>query len=155
MKKVIIFRGPSGAGKSTYSKTINYDVKCSTDNFFMEKNPRTGKVEYMFNPTRLAEVHSKCMQLFLCSMQKEKETIVVDNTFIHAWEFKPYIEAARLAGYSIEVVNFKAETVDDIRLCIKRNTHNVPAEVVARMCVEFEEVYDSNIFIKNMKIEKD
>lgn len=154
MKKVIIIRGPSGVGKSTYAKTINYDVKCSADNFFMEKNPRTGLVEYMFNPMRLGEVHSKCMQLFLRSMQEEKETIVVDNTFIHAWEFQPYVEAAKLAGYSIEVVNFKPETINDIRLCIKRNVHKVPAEVVAKMCVEFEEVYDSSIFVKTMKIER-
>jgi predicted kinase len=65
--------------------------------------------------------------------------IIVDNTNIRTWEYTNYIVAAKMHGYAVEIVEFRPITVDDIRVCIERNEHRVPADIVSRMCVEFED----------------
>jgi predicted kinase len=139
MKKVVILRGPSGAGKSTYTKeALPEDASIvSADHFFM-KTDDEGAEYYDFNPMKLGEAHAACQTQFVHKIQAGAECIVVDNTHIHHWEYQTYKSIAELAGYEVEIVEFVAETVEDIRTCIARNAHGVPADIVARMCINFE-----------------
>jgi len=137
MGKILsIMRGPSGSGKSTHARMIKNAfegaVVVSADNYFMHDG------EYQFDPSRISQAYNDCFYKFLDAIDLGVEEIIVDNTNIHNWEFANYIKAGRMNGYEIEVVEFMATSVEDIKTCIYRNQHNVPAEVIMRMCCEFE-----------------
>jgi predicted kinase len=157
-KTVVIVRGPSGSGKSTYVKeefgTLpSIRTVVSADDFFMVDGmvPDTSMVVpeggqpllvpgriYEFDPTKLGQAHADCFRRFLMALEAGSRMIIVDNTNIHEWEYMNYVTAAKIAGFAVEIVEFRPETVTEIRTCIARNVHRVPAPVVAMMCVEFE-----------------
>jgi len=135
-KTVSIMRGPSGSGKSTHARMIQKSfegtVIVSADNYFM----RDG--EYQFDPSRLSQAHNDCFYKFLDAIDLGAEEIVVDNTNIHTWEYQNYVKIAKMNGYVVEIIEIMATSVEDIKTCIYRNSHNVPAEVIMKMCCEFE-----------------
>lgn len=147
---VILIRGVSGSGKSTLVESLTESIKaqggevvvCSADHFFEVDVPTIGGgsfKDYVFNPFKLAEAHSACYGKFLDALTKDAElTVIVDNTFIHHWEMMNYIKAAAFVGEKVLVYEFRVKTINDLKLCIKRNKHRVPAEVIAKMALEFE-----------------
>jgi len=150
-KQVTILRGPSGSGKSTYAKNLD-DVRIvSADDFFMKRNPETNALEYQFDPTKLARAHNDCFRRFLIHLQQEVKHVVVDNTNIHAWEYDNYREVAAMMGYRVEIVIFQPTTLKEIKLCIRRTTHRVPAEIIMRMGLEFE-IHDTPAEVTHMPI---
>jgi len=135
--KVVILRGISGSGKSTYaSKHYPNAVVCSADNFFQE-----GRY-YNFDVTKLAEAHNECMSRFITLVSKGEtqgiSCVVVDNTNIHRWEYENYAKLAAAFKCEVEIVEFVPQTIEAVKRCIRRNVHRVPAEIIARMAVEFE-----------------
>ena len=139
MKKVIVVRGIAGCGKSTYVEGLIEGVEpgenvrvCSADYFFMDKG------EYKFDPTKIAHAHNFCMWKFLNALAWKNGLVIVDNTFVHKWEYENYICAAKLVGWEVEVHEFRVGTVAQIRECHRRCRHGVPLDVIARMAVEFE-----------------
>ena len=143
MRKVIILSGPSGCGKSTWAKKYlewNAVTICSADDHFVNKE--TG--EYKFDPTQIAIAHSICFSNFLDEMRMSEGDVIIDNTNISYWERRNYIDAAQIIanarGESIDIVthNWQVETVREIWICAKRNSHGVPAEVVAKMAMNHE-----------------
>ena len=155
-KKVYILRGIPGSGKSSYVRDMvkagKFDTDqvhvASTDDYFMKLEPENPHVDggrkrrvYRFDPTLLPRAHADCMRGFLNVLNLGVEIVVVDNTNIHRWEYQNYELSARLAGYEVHIVEVMPLTVDELRVCAKRNTHGVPVDVVARMAMEFE--YDT------------
>ena len=156
--RVILVRGPSGCGKSTWVEHQYPEATVlSADHFFLrEFNPRgsgqnvpigrysilekNGKMyEYRFNPTQLGEAHAFCLGVFLQELKRGRcLTLIVDNTFIHKWEYGNYQLSAELAGYDVEIFEFRVETTEQLNLIRHRNCHRVPHEIVAKMCYEFE-----------------
>ena len=49
-----------------------------------------------------------------------------------------YVVLAKLVGYECAIVRLATESVEAVRLCVRRNVHSVPLEIVARMAVEME-----------------
>lgn len=144
--QVVVLRGPSGAGKSTWvSKTHPTAVVCSADKFFLKQTEEG--IVYQFDPTKLGEAHAHSLKEFLQALHERNPVIVVDNTNTRIWEFENYIYAAKLVGAKINVVEFRARTVEDIRICIRRNVHKVPTHIIAQMCVDFEDCHwlDRNV----------
>lgn len=144
IKHVTILRGPSGSGKSTYAKNIENAFIVSADDFFMKRNPETSQKEYCFNPRDLAEAHNTCFYRFLTHLQRNVDHVIVDNTNIHVWEYRNYQEVAAIQGYQVNFVVFMPKTIAELKLCIKRTTHEVPAEIITRMVLEFEEHDEPN-----------
>ena len=145
MKTVIIIRGLPGSGKSRYAVQLSEkhetSIVCSADHFFETTVTTSGGhpyKEYRFDPTKLPEAHSECFKGFLDALMKGYEYIIVDNTNIHRWEFQNYEIPAIISGYEVKIVEFRAETIEDVKICIRRNTHGVPQNVIANMAVEFE-----------------
>jgi predicted kinase len=157
-RKLIIMRGPSGSGKSTYVANRYPDAEIfSADDFWWKeihlsgyentKNPKKEKngvyYEYIWEPQKLSLAHNDCMSRLMGSMLRNVDSVnhvvVLDNTNIHIWEYENYIKLAALAKYEVFIVEFCPKTINDIKLCARRNKHNVPIEVIARMCYEFEE----------------
>ena len=133
MNRVIIMRGIPGSGKSHYVRENYPDaVVCSADEFFMVDG------EYQFDPTRIGQAHSFCLAKFIDAVKRGVPEIVVDNTNVHQWEFVNYKAIANLGNYEIEIVDVRVDTIDQLRTCIERNSHGVPADIVSRMAVEME-----------------
>lgn len=160
-RKVLILRGPSGCGKSTRAQHIQDTKKycgwrpftvrvVSADQFFI--NVDTG--EYEFNPLKIGEAHADCLSRFIeiLGTASSETLLIVDNTNIHRWEFHHYVEAARLGGWDVSIEQFVPRSFDDAKLCIKRNQHKVPADVILRMCNEFEPGYGVTYLNKSIDI---
>jgi len=150
--RVILVRGISGVGKSTHVEELRrkYERKtrnegeppdfaiCSADNFFYQRISQSGGCEYFFDPTKLAEAHTVCLANYIDAVVAKTAVIVVDNTFIHHWEMKNYIKLANFHDYDVDIHEIRVNTISELRTCIARNVHKVPADVVSRMALEFE-----------------
>lgn len=139
MKKVVILRGVPGVGKSSHVEDMIEGVEpgtsvrvCSADYYFMDKG------EYRFDVTKIVQAHNFCMGKFLTGLMERQGLLIVDNTFIRKWEYENYVCAAMLAGWEVEIHEFRVGTVAEIRECYRRCRHGVPLDVIARMAVEFE-----------------
>lgn len=130
--KVVIMRGPSGAGKSTYTKKhFPGALVCSADHFFYNKE---GKYEFKAN--LIGAAHESCKRVFKKALAAESPLIVVDNTNTKMWEMKPYIMAAKNAGYDIEFVRLSTP----VDVAAARNVHGVPLDAVQRMADRMEDL---------------
>ena len=148
MNKVIIMRGLPGSGKSRWVRNFvrgNPDaVVCSADDFFMVDDMPTGILRgevskvYRFDPTKLSEAHNECFNRYLRCLEKGTPIVIVDNTNIHHWEYRNYERVARMLKYEVEIVQLYAETTRQVQICIARNNHRVPGDIIARLAVEFE-----------------
>lgn len=131
-KKVVIMRGPSGSGKSTYIKRHLPDAHvCSADHFFHKDDG-----SYEFDPSKLGAAHEACKRKFKKALKKGEPIVVVDNTNTKMWEMKPYIMAARNAGYEIEFVRLSTP----VDVAAARNVHGVPQDAVKRMADRMQEL---------------
>ena len=146
--KVIILRGPSGSGKTTWQKK-NHPTAwvCSADSYFM-KDGYAGTVlhpksVYDFDPRKLPEAHALCMETFLEGIKHKEPVIVVDNTNTRTWEWDKYKSIAELCGYEVDVLEFLPKTIEQLRMMIDRNEHNVPLTVIAEQALRFESHPDS------------
>jgi YLP motif-containing protein 1 len=145
--KVILFRGVPGSGKSYYAKRMLESLQkngmrvryCSADDFRMVSSPENPLVvSYQFDPKKNSQVHSECFQKFLKGLEAKDDYVLVDNTFIQKWEMENYFIAARMMCYDVDVVELRTRTVSELKLCVARNQHGVPAEVICRMAMDFE-----------------
>lgn len=103
--KVTILRGISGSGKSTWVKNnaVNATI-VSADNFFVQEDG-----EYVFDEMKIHEAHQACYREFLAALERKDALIVVDNTNITAWEMSPYILAAEVYGYVVEILTLRCD----------------------------------------------
>lgn len=139
-KYLIIVRGIPGSGKSyTVQNRIDQILKenpygdysiCSTDDFWGN--------EYRFNPRWLSEAHAWNFAQFTRDVFMNISYIFIDNTNIRYDHFEKYIEFAVKHGYKFTLLESDAPWKFDTEECFKRNTHNVPKEVIGRMNRAFE-----------------
>jgi predicted kinase len=145
IKILFLVRGAPGSGKSTLSKNLGINgAVYSTDDFFMENG------KYNFNPKKLSENHQKNLNRTILAMQQGISPIVADNTFMSAWELKPYVLAAKKHGYQIEFREPQTEWAWNADELAKRNTHGVPKDKIEQMISRFDPNTDIE-YIENSK----
>lgn len=123
--KIFILRGLPGAGKSTLAQALSANSKssviCEADDFFINED---GK--YIFDPTKIEQAHQFCFKKFTDAINNEVETIIVSNTFTQFWEFKSYMNVAKLKGIKTTILvveNYHGG----------RSVHDVPEETLTKM----------------------
>ena len=124
-KMIYLVRGIPGSGKSTFAKTLGGE-HYEADMFFID-----GNGEYKFDGSKIKLAHEWCQDMVYMDMIKEIPKIVVSNTFTQEWEMRPYFELAKNYGYkvfSVVVENRHGGT----------NQHEVPEEILTKMCERFE-----------------
>jgi len=131
--KLIIIRGISGSGKSTLSKQlIGNGFAFSTDDFFMSDG------EYNYDPDLIGNAHLWNINRVKTAMQNGINPIIVDNTNVHNWEMKPYVEQALKFKYEVEFAEPNTPWKFNIDELTKRNKHGVPKEVIEKMVTEWD-----------------
>lgn len=131
MKRVIIPRSIPGGGKSTYLKSHFPDATvASADHYFIG-----GDGVYRFNMRDIGKAHKACQDTFDAALARGDETVVVDNTNIKPRDFKRYVDAARAAGYTVEII--RLECVAEVAHA--RGKHGVPLDIVRRMAKDLVE----------------
>ena len=123
-----IMRGCSGSGKSTLAQELGKGgIVLSSDDFFMVNG------KYEFDKEGQSYAHSWNQDRAEKAMRKGMSPIVIDNTHTQAWEAKPYVDMALKYGYKVEIKEPNTPWKFDAEELAKRNTHNVPREVINKM----------------------
>ena len=117
MKTVVIMRGCQGSGKSTYVKDnfTNADFVVSADSYFEVNGV------FRFDGSKLQEAHNRCLRLFVDTVQRGVQTVVVDNINSLPVHFAPYGALAEAYGYRVRVVTLMI----DPEKAAARNIHGV------------------------------
>lgn len=132
-KKLIIMRGLPGSGKSGAAKRfVGNGIIHSTDDFFINNGG------YVFDEKNVSRFHHFNFLSSVRSMQEGMSPVIIDNTNIIAEHCVDYIEAGKMYGYDIIVVEPSATWSFDIDELMKRNTHGVPRETLVDMLDKYE-----------------
>jgi predicted kinase len=131
-------RGPSGSGKSTwvdehYGNEDSNAAILSVDDYFTDNDGT-----YSFDVTRLAEMHVRCFISFLRLVEMNHSLIVLDNINTRNWHYAHYVWIAAGHGYEVEVVEFRMDTLEKIKVCLERNKHNIDFPTLCHQAVNFE-----------------
>lgn len=144
-----LIRGPSGTGKSTLSATLGGEV-FSTDDFF-GKDPE--EYRQNFSTQKLPEAHAWNIERAADAMRRGVSPIIVDNTFVEAWEMKPYVMNADKFGYQVMIrepsgdwqqikdmmaSNDHAGLSTAARELARRNKHGVPPKRIKDMFQQWQ-----------------
>lgn len=124
---LVIMQGPSGSGKTTFAERISSSLQAlvySTDDYHETESG------YLFQPKRLTEFHLANQKRVHEALVKGY-SVIVDNTNIHAWEARPYVESAVELGVPVVFVRCEGRYP---------NNHGVPPQVVEVMWRELEEL---------------
>jgi predicted kinase len=131
MKKAFIMRGLPGSGKSTKARELagSEGVIHSTDDFFMVDG------EYRFVPADIKANHDRNFIAFCMSLEKGIPIVICDNTNSKHWEYARYEEAAKKAGYEVEIVSMPHPSV---ATAVARTLHKVPQGAIEAMLLRWE-----------------
>jgi len=105
---------------------------------------------YEFDVAKLSQAHQTCMKAFIYWLQMWKVnpfTVIVDNTNINSYEIAPYYLVGEALGAKVEIIRVER----DLAICLKRNVHKVPDEIIEKMHATFSEMiphpYEEGVMI--------
>ena len=131
MSNLKLIRGLPGGGKSFLANEIaeafgyaHYEA----DDFFINSQG-----EYKYDGNFIGLAHSLCFARTVRSLMIVKESVVVSNTFTQQKEMQKYIDFAKENNIPLDILEPDTWWKFDIDECYKRNSHNVPKEVIAKM----------------------
>ena len=152
--RMVILRGLPGSGKSTLAESLARSgatpetaptwamgESLSTDDYFVVDG------EYRFDPLQLGFAHGwnqARADRALWALRGTEASLVIDNTNIRLWEFRPYVLKADRAGVEVTVIgpdthpDLFAPWALDPEECFRRNSHGVPLETIRRMASSWE-----------------
>jgi len=121
--RLVLIRGIPGSGKSTLAQSMSEQygyIHLEADMQFELDG------EYVFERSRIAEVHKWCLDQTKTYLDKGLD-VVVSNTFTQAWEMKPYIELIDHDAISIIECTGKFKSI-----------HGIPDETLEHMKIRFQ-----------------
>ena len=108
--RVTILRGISGSGKTTWANTHKEEALIlSTDKYFEQSGT------YTFDGAKLQDYHRQTFREYMEAILRREPWIIVDNTNIKLWEFVPYVAAAEVYGYTVEILTFSCSVATSLQ----------------------------------------
>jgi len=137
--QIIFLRGISGSGKTTLSDALSCllgveKVVCfSADNYFIIDGT------YNFQISKISDAHSACINFMEKALQScEYPYIIMDNTHTRLWHLSNAERIAEKYGAKIFYIDIIVPDHTHFLLCLKRQRHNVPEEVLLEQWVNWE-----------------
>lgn len=124
---LLIIRGIPGSGKTTlaehYIQSMPDAVHCEADHYFINKQG-----QYCYDGRKIKLAHQFCQRNMHNALSQGK-SVIVSNTTIKLWELSALLDIATRYGVTSYIIH----------CCGKfTSTHNVPADIVARMALSYE-----------------
>lgn len=120
---LILIRGISGSGKSTYAKKHKDWIHLEADFYFTNEDG-----SYHFAPLDLPKAHAWCQKKTAQHLAKGK-SVCVANTFIQAWEIKPYLLIAKKHNAKVKIIEMQGNF---------NNIHGLTQEKIQKQKKQFE-----------------
>ena len=131
--ELVIMRGLPGSGKSTLAKKMK-GLILSADDYLMKDGV------YVYNRSLIPKAHEWILRRAQEAMLNGVHRVIIDNTNINAWEFKPYAVYALANDYSIYLAEPDTKHKWDAYFLANINSHKVPYEIIQRMKEHYEPV---------------
>ncbi len=122
---ITLIRGLPGDGKTTKAMTLK--GKHVEADMFFDKNG-----EYCFEGRKIKDAHIWC-QAQAKYYLNQGEDVVVSNTFVRIEEMKPYIDASREYGASLQIIECSGNY---------KSVHDVPVATIENMRRKWEKLPD-------------
>ncbi|CAF0832403.1 unnamed protein product [Brachionus calyciflorus] len=141
-KVMFINRGLPGSGKSTLSNKIKnlYGIEnaviCGGDDYFIDESGN-----YNFDRDKLHDAHQWAQDKAREACKQGKSPVIVDNTNIKYWEFKPYLSIAKEFNYIVLLIEPRTPHKFDLEKLFLLNKHNVPKEIIKNRLKEYQIIF--------------
>jgi len=130
-------RGISGSGKSTKANELGRKgVVLGSDDFW---GP-----DYDFDKNLIGEAHRWNQNRVEQALSQGISPVVVDNTNVSMYEFRPYVEMAIAYDYDVEYAEPDTAWKFDADELFLRNQHNTPKEVIQEMIERWDSGFTIN-----------
>jgi predicted kinase len=139
LKNVIFLRGISGSGKSTICNYLSQAlgsekvVVCSADDYFIKNGV------YKFEIEKAADAHNQCVNSMKIALQSPTiRYIIMDNTHTQLWHLANAENIANQHGAELFYIDVNVPDKAHFLLCLQRQRHNVPKEVLLYQWLNWE-----------------
>lgn len=146
LKTVIFLRGISGSGKTTVSDILSEMlgsekvVSFSADSYF------TIDGIYKFDIKKISDAHRHCVRSMEIALQSDAiRYIIMDNTHTQLWHLYNAEEIANQYDTNLYYIDINVPDKAHFLLCLQRQRHNVPEEVLLYQWNNWEENTKSRI----------
>lgn len=140
LKNVIFLRGISGSGKTSISNTLSQllgsekVVSFSADNYF------TIDGVYKFDINKVSDAHKDCVNSMEIALQSSAfRYIIMDNTHTQLWHLSNAEAIAKQYGANLYYLDINVPDKEHFLLCLKRQRHNVPEDILLYQWVNWED----------------
>jgi len=141
---VIFLRGISCSGKSTIANSLSRllgpenTTVCSADNYFIKDGI------YRFESSKLSEAHEACARALKSALGSSNiRYIIVDNTHTRMWHLYNTETLAKESGAQIYYLNIVVPDKEHLSICVKRQIHCVPDNILLDQWLNWEEISNS------------
>lgn len=138
-KKVLFLRGISGSGKTTIGKYLSHALDSekviifSADDYFIKNGV------YKFELEKVAEAHKHCVNSMKIALQSASiRYIIMDNTHTQLWHLSNAVNVANQFGAELFYLDVDVPDKAHFLLCLQRQRHNVPKEVLLYQWLNWE-----------------
>lgn len=126
-----IMRGVHGSGKTPLARVLagQHGIIHSTLDFFMKDG------EFLYQSGQVKEYEELNIEAFRKSLQERIPVVVCDNPNLHAFQYEPYVEAAKAHGYKWAFVEMPHP--EDVIEAAKQSAHGFSADHIENMIRDF------------------
>lgn len=139
LKNVIFLRGISGSGKTTicnyFLNALDSErvVSFSADDYFTKNGM------YKFDFEKVAEAHNHCVNLMKIALESTSiRYIIMDNTHTQLWHLYNAENVANQFDAELFYLDINVPDKAHFLLCLQRQQHNVPKEVLLYQWLNWE-----------------
>jgi predicted kinase len=140
LKTVIFLRGISGSGKTTVSNILSQMLGAENVASFSADSYFTIDGIYKFDIKKISDAHRDCVRSMEIALQSDTiRYIIMDNTHTQLWHLYNAEKVANQYDANLYYIDINVPDKAHFLLCLQRQRHNVPEEVLLYQWNSWEE----------------